>query len=271
MRKCIIVLLFLNLLNLANAQEIVKTYSKLHFNSSYGINIPLTNVLTGEVTDNLFDYSDNSYYWQICSASYFFSPKLGIEASIQLGFTQNTSGRADRFNAQIEKEYSEDYFVTVGSGAEYESTSLFGESVERLYFGLVYRIDKPKYVVMPKISIGVTSFYTDWGSASLKEKGTNIVYELSYDSGKRANNHFTFAPSLTFGYKLSKRMILNMDIIYSFYKTDIEYKKELRNTFTNKITTETFDYKKNINTLTIGVGLIISLRHRPKPSQNPHN
>ena len=114
---------------------------------------------------------------------------------------------------------------------------------------------------MPKLFIGVTSFITDWGRADLKEKGTNSVYELTYDSGKRPNDHFTLAPSVTFGYRLSKRLIANIDILYSYYKTDIVFVKEIRNMFTKEITSQTIDYKKNMHTLTIGFGLIIELKH----------
>lgn len=263
MKKLIVILLFLNLLNFTFAQESSNTYSKWYLKPATGINIPITNLFSGEITDNLFKYDDNSYYWQILSATYFFSSKWGIEFTYQTGHSQNISGRAARFNMELEEKYGDNYFVSPSSGAQYDNFSFIGGSIEKGYLGLVYRLEKPKYIILPKFSIGVTSFYTDWGSADLKEKGTNTVYKLSYDSGKRPNDHFILAPSITFGYRLSKRIIASIDLLYSFYKTDIEFVEELRNTFTDEVLTETIDYKKNIHTLTVGMGLIIELKPAP--------
>jgi outer membrane protein W len=260
MKKLTILLLVLSSLNCAFGQENSNTYSKWYLKPAAGINIPITNLLSGEITDNLFEYDDNSYYWQVISANYFFSSKWGIELTYQAGYSQNISGRADRFNTELEEKYGDDYFVSPSSGAQYDNFTIIGGSIQRGYLGLVYRIEKPKYIILPKVSIGVTSFYTDWGRADLKEKGTNTVYKLSYDSGERPNDHFTLAPSITFGYRLSKRLIANIDVLYSYYKTDIEFTEEIRNTFTEEISFRTIDYKKNMHTLTIGLGLIIELK-----------
>ncbi|MCK9208905.1 MAG: hypothetical protein M0P66_17475 [Salinivirgaceae bacterium] len=263
MKKVIISILFLIFSGLLSAQDSTNTYSKWYIKPAAGINIPITNLLSNEIPDNLFEYDDNSYYWQILSASYFFSSKWGLEFTFQAGHSQSISGRAERFNQDLEEKYGENYFVTASSGAQFDNFSLIGGSIQRGNLGIVYRYEKRKYIFMPKLSIGVTSFYTDWGEADLKEKGTNTVYKLSYDSGKRPNDHFTIAPSFTFGYRLSNRIIANIDILYSYYKTDIEFVEEIRNTFTNEIVTETIDYKKNIHTLTVGFGVIIELKPAP--------
>ncbi len=263
MRKVIISIPFLIFSGLLSAQDSTNTYSKWYIKPGVGVNIPITNLLSNEITDDLFEYDDNSYYWQILSASFFFSAKWGLEFTYQASHSQSISSRAERFNQKLEEKYGETYFVTPSSGAKYDNSSLIGGSIARGYLGIVYRYEKPKYILMPKLSIGVTSFYTNWGKADLKEKGTNTVYKLSYNSGKRPNDHFTIAPSFTFGYRLSKRIIANIDILYSYYNTDIEFVEELRNTFTNKIITETIDYKKNIHTLTVGIGVIIELKPAP--------
>lgn len=259
MKKIIVFLVFTSLLKSAFAQENSSSYSKLYLKPAAGINIPMTNLLSGEITDYLFEYNDNSFYWQILSATYFFSPKWGIDFSYQAGYSNNISSRADKFNREIEKEYSDNYFVTSSSGAQYDDFSLIGGSIERGYLGVVYRLEKPKFIFLSKLSIGVTSFYTDWGKAYLKEKGTNSFYLLSFNSGNRPNDHFSIAPSGTFGYKLSKRLIANLDFLYSYYQTNIEFVKELKNTYTDEISIEIIDYKKKLHTLTIGIGLIIEL------------
>jgi hypothetical protein len=269
MKKLIVLIMFSSLLEYTFSQESSSLYPKLYIKPATGINIPVTSLFSGEVTDYLFEYNDNSFYWQILSASYFISPKWGIEFTYQAGYSIKISSRVDKFNKNIEEKYSANYFVTPSSGAQYGHFSIIGGSIERGYLGLVYRLEKPNFIFLPKLSIGVTSFYTDWGKAYLKEKGANTLYELSYDSGKRPNDHFTIAPSVTFGYRLSKRLIANFDILYSYFHTDIEFIKELRNTYTDEITTETINYKKNMHTLTMGLGLLIEFKPAPNRVDGP--
>ena len=261
MKKIIVLALIFNSFSCVFGQQKANTYSKWYLKPAVGINIPFTKLLNGEITDNLFEYADNSYYWQIISGNYFFLQKWGVEFTYQGGNSHSISGRADRFNSEIVKQYGDTYFVSPSSGAQYDDNSIFSGNIQRGYLGLVYRFEKPNYIILPKLFIGVTSFYTDWGRANLKEKGTNSVYELTYDSGKRPKDQFTLAPSIVLGYRLSERLIANIDILYSYYKTDIEFVKETRNTFTDEKTFQTIDYKKNMHTLTIGFGLIIELKN----------
>lgn len=253
----------LNLINSVFGQVKSNTYYKWYLKPAGGINIPITNLLSGEITDNLFSYSDHSYYLQFLSGNFFFSQKWGVEFTFQACASNSIYGGTDRFSSEIHRKYDKDYFVSPSTseqnGLEYILTENFG----RGYLGVVYRIEKPKYILLPKLFIGVTSFFTNWGSADLKEKGTNTVMKISYSSGAGPNHHFTLAPGFSFGYRISKRVIANIDFIYSYYKTNIEFVEETRNTFTDETSYNTIDYRKNIHTLTIGIGLIIELRPAP--------
>lgn len=260
MKKLFVIILISVFFNSAFGQDNQNTYSKWYLKPAAGQNIPITNLLSGEVTDDLFEYSDNSYYWQVISGNFFFSKNWGLELTYQAGNSSDISGRAARFNKIMQKMYTEDYFVSSSSGAEYDDFNPILGNIERGYLGIVYRIEKTKLILLPKLFIGVTSFYTDWGSADLKEKGTNTVIRISYNSGQRPNDHFTIAPAVTFGYRLSKRLIANIDLLYSYYKTNIEFIEETRNTFTEETSYKIIDYKKNIHTLTIGIGLTIELK-----------
>lgn len=245
--------------NCALGQEKSETYSKWYLKPAVGINIPLTNLLLNEITDNLFEYDNNSYYWQVISGNFFFLKNWGVEFTYQAGNSKNISGRADRFNSEIQNKFGENYFVTPSSGAQYDDSNIILGNIERGYLGIVYRIEKYRFIFLPKLMIGVTSFYTDWGKADLKERGTNTVLKISYTSGKRPNDHFTIAPAVTFGYRISKRFIVNLDFLYSHFKTNIEFIEKTRNVFTEEVSYKSIDYKKNINTLSIGIGLIVVL------------
>lgn len=259
MRKLILGMLLLAMPAYMFAQTETDNYTRWYLKPAVGLNIPLTHLLSDRITDNLVDYDDNSFYWQVLSATYFVSPKFGIDLTIQAGHSFDISGRAARFNSDLKEMYSDKYFVSPRSGAEYDDFSPILGSIERGYLGLVYRIEKPKYLILPKILIGVTSFYTDWGSADLKEKGSNTMYVLTYDSGKRPNDHLMISPSVSLGYRFSKRILANLDIFYSIYKADFDYQEELRNAFTDVVLVKNMGYHKTIHTLTIGMGMIIEL------------
>jgi len=257
MKKLFIGLLLLNLCQGLIAQENSPGYSKWYLKPAAGVNLPVTKLLTGEITDHLLEYDDFSFYGQLIAGGYFFNSTWGLEFSFQPGYSGKLSGRADKFANDLELKYGDTYFVTVGSGAAYSQSDFSGGAIQRGFFGLVYRIEKPHMVILPKFSIGVTSFYTDWGSAVLKEKGTNTLLKLRYDPGQRPNDHFTLAPSVTIGYRLSKRVLATVDAMYSYCKTDIVFTEELRNSFTEEVSYRSFDYDRHLHTFTIGLGLIV--------------
>ena len=237
-------------------QDSLAYKSKWQTRLLFGTHIPMTKLLQGTETDYLFQYADNSYYWQILSVSYFFHKHWGLEFNYQAGTSSKIRQRGDNFTAFMQSEYNENYYVSPSTGALYDDFNFFSGDIERGYLGVVYRFETNKFYVYPKFAIGVTSFYTDWGGADLKEKNSNIEYKINYSSGKRPNDHFTLAPSVSFGYKIARRFYFNADITFSYYKTDIVYEKTTTNLYTNERTIEHFDYKKGISTLSLGAGLI---------------
>ncbi len=229
-----------------------------------GTNVPITKLLQGTDIDYLFQYDDHSYYWQI-SLSYFFHKHWGIEFNYQAGTSNSLretaenktiTKRADDFISSMQSEYGDKYYVHSGTAGMYDDSNFYSGDIERIYIGTIYRFETNKFYVYPKFSIGITSFYTDWGRADLKEKNSNKEYRVSYSSGKTPNEYFTFAPSMSFGYKVCNRLYINADIMLSYYKTNIVYEKKFTNLYTKESITEYFDYKKNIFTLSMGAGLI---------------
>ena len=230
-----------------------------------GTNIPITKLLQGAETDYLFQYDDNSYYWQILSLSYFFHKHWGLEFNFQAGTSSRLreksdnnliTKRADNFNTNMQSQYGDNFYVNSGTGAEYDDFNFFSGDIQRGYLGIIYRFETDKFYVYPKFSIGVISFNTDWGRADLKEKNSNIEYKVYYSSGKVSNDHFTLAPSVSFGYKILNRIYLNADVMLSYYKANIAYEKTTTNLYTSENTVEHFEYKKGISTLSLGAGLI---------------
>jgi len=232
-----------------------------------GTNIPMIKLLQGAETDYLLQYDDNSYYWQIISVSYFFHKHWGLEFNYQAGTSSRIRQRGENFITNMQSMYSDKHYVSPRTGAIYNNNFFEGD-ISRGYLGVIYRFETDKFYLYPKFAIGVTSFMTDWGSADLKEKNSNIEHSILYLNEKRratgalatSTDHFTLAPSVSFGYKIAKRFYFNADIIFSYYKTNIVYEKTTTNLYTSERIVEHFNYKRGISTLSLGAGLIFVIR-----------
>ena len=241
-------------------QSNASAFSKWYVKPAVGINIPLTRFKAGETTDLLIEYNDNSFYWQLISGNYFFHRNWGLEFTFQASSYSGALDKNRLFNQEMYRQYADDYFVSPSSSGQYDRFDFFGGNVGRGYLGVVYRLEQPKFILLPRFFVGVTSFYSNWARTKLKEKGTNTILEVFHTSGEKPNDYLTLSPALTVGYRLSRRMIANLDCQYSYFKTDITFKESIRNTFTESTTVRTFDYHKNIHTLTTGIGVIFELR-----------
>ena len=248
-------------------QESLTYNSKWQTKLLVGTNIPMTKLLQGAETDYLLQYDDNSYYWQILSITYFFHKHWGLEFNYQAGTSSRIRQRGDNFMSNLQSKYNDDYYVSPSTGAIYNNNFFEGD-ISRGYLGVIYRFETNKFYLYPKFAIGLTSFMADWGSTDLKEKNSNIEHSISYLNEKRREtgalatsaDHFTLAPSVSFGYKIAKRFYFNADIMLSYYKTNIIYEKTMTNLYTNGRTVEQFDYRKGISTLSLGAGLIFVIR-----------
>jgi len=246
--------------------------SKWQTRVNVGTNIPITKLFQGTNIDNLFEYDDNSFYWQILSITYFFNKHWGLEFNYQAGTSSRLrergnkyyTKRIDSFITNMQSELNDMYYVRSIDmyGTHYDDFNFFRGDIRRVLFGFIYRFETDKIYVYPKLSFGTISFYTDWYQSNLKEKNSNNEYSISVSSFKipNVNEYLTIIPSVSFGYKITNRLYFNSEIKLSYFKPDIEIKKEFTNLFTKESTLEYFDYKNNIFTLSLGVGFIFVIR-----------
>lgn len=241
-------------------QDTLAYKSKMQIRVLGGANIPITTFMQGTALDYLLLYDDHSYNWQILSLSYFFSKHWGVEANIQASSSDKIADRPHNFFESMKLEYGDRYSVhSFSSDYNYSENILIG-SITKSYIGAVYRLETNKFYMYPKLAIGMTSLSTDKNSVKLKELNSNNEYEVSFSSKKSTNHYFTLAPSVSFGYKIFKRIYLNADVTLSYFKTGIEFKKDLRNLYTNESVVEYFDYKNDVLTLSLGAGVIFVLK-----------
>jgi hypothetical protein len=247
-----------------SAQATIEKYkSRWQVKQAFGYNVPLTKLLKGEVTDYLIDAGDRGIYWQVLSATHFFSKHWGIEFNYQLTHSKDNRKRIEHFVGHITPEYA-NYHQQVYTTAEYDRFSIVDGDIERGQLGLIYRLESDRFFAYPKLSIGITSFYTDYGAVMLKEKNTNnvkaIIYTQDSSPGSSPVDHFSLAASSAMGYKLSNRFFVNMDIATSWYKPNFSFLKTTTDRYTGHQTEETIDYKNHIFTLSGGIGIIFVIR-----------
>jgi hypothetical protein len=240
-----------------------KDRSKWQLRPSFGLNFPLTKLFNDTPSDNLINYSDGmTFYLQGAGVSWFFREHWGIEINVQASYSSETNARkrSERFSGMLQNEYQDKYFVTTSSNASFGEEDIVGGSVQRGLIGINYRRDIGRFFIYPKLAIGVTSFNTDRRNAFLKEKNSNTLLKVEYSARIRPNDHFTTAGSLIAGYKLSKRVFFNFEIMTSYYRADFTFTKTTTDLNSGQSSLEMIYYGKDMFTLSLGTGLIIVLR-----------
>lgn len=232
---------------------------------SVGYNIA-GNLFIGQETDPLLQFHHNALYWQLISASWFFSQRWGIDLIYQGMHSPQIRGRDQKFRDMITGLHQDRYFVTPATGAFFEEVGLISGSFERGTLGIIYRIEHNSLLLYPRLSLGVTSFYTDWGNAYLKEKNTNRVHYLSYSPGSIPNDFLTLGVSALAGVRLSPNWLFHLDLATYWYRARLGYEKSLTDLFTLEKSTETIAYRKNMINLSLGTGLIIVLKNKKDQS-----
>jgi len=242
----------------AFSQEVIKPM-KWVVRPSFGISLPITTLSTGYITDDLVGFDGQTYYGQFISTTYFFN-HWGLEFSLAGNHSSKLEGRFDRFRAVVEDKYSGNYFVSVNSGGQYPASNFISGAIEKGSLGPVYKVEKNRWVIIGRAMIGVTSFDTDWGSASLKGKGSNELIEIGWDTGRPVKDFFTFNPSFTLGYRVFDRIVLDFDLNYRIYNIDFDYTETTENLNTKDITTQNYSYSNLINEFSVGFGLMIVIK-----------
>ncbi len=228
------------------------------------MNMPLQKMFQEEVTDHLLGYDDRSVYWQVLNLTYFFHQRWGVSVSYQPMTSGRISKRDERFRQQLEQMHGDHYFVEASTGAAFEEFSLFSGHFERGFIGIVYRTETDRFYIYPQLSVGVTSWSTDWGSAFLKKKNSNEVYRLLYETEdeRRVKDRIMLASSVSAGYKLLKDVYLNFDLMLNYAPNKFTYISTLTDLNTHTVATGSMPYRRDIFNFSAGAGIIVVLTRR---------
>ena len=127
-----------------------------------GLNIPLTNLNQNKITDYFIEYSSESKLVPSISAIWFIRKRFGVEADLKFVYFNDGRSTGDNFQKFANNEYGENYYVKA-------SSPINNNFIPVISVGMVYRIETEHFYFYPKFSIGITSFYSNWGGIDLKE------------------------------------------------------------------------------------------------------
>src|SRR5690554_6177711 len=163
-----------------------------------GLNKPFPNMNQNKVTDYFIEYSSESTIVPSLSAIWFIRKRFGVEADLKFIYFNDKKRNSIKLQEYANNKYGDNYYVQATSPID-------NNFIPVITFGMVYRIETEHFYFYPKLSIGVISFYSNWGEIDLIEKNSNNEFKISYSQGKIAKDNFTLVPAVTMGYKLTDR------------------------------------------------------------------
>ncbi|RZL44790.1 MAG: hypothetical protein EOP00_19005 [Pedobacter sp.] len=212
-------------------------------------------------SDELIGYSGSAAYIQPMSVSYFWKKRWGMEFAFQFLQKNDLAARAERFERFVGQRYDNEYFVDAYSGDE-----LYGGTppVTQGWLALVYRYEKGKFLVYPKVLVGLISYEPGLGNAWLKKINANNIASLGISPENPLLERGMFGASSTFGYKLSKRFFLNAELMLSHFNNNVVYNYTFKDISTGIENKEIISYKKNIYIMNVGIGLTYVFKYKDK-------
>ncbi len=226
------------------------SYVKWTFNAGGGVHIPITKLKVGSLSDELIQYSNGGFYYQPLLSSIYWSEHWGIDIIGQFSLLQPQDRQSDRIHQYVLSNFQEDYFILNESESNRKKSS-----VEKILFGLCYRINKNRFQTNTKVYIGYSSFYIDWYSADLKEKDSNVYRKIDFTASERPIDAGTIAIGVSESYRFYKRFSVRADFMYAYFRSNFSISQTNKNLYTEEIIEEVHSYKRGIHSISLGLGI----------------
>ncbi|MEM1003529.1 MAG: hypothetical protein AAGH46_12860 [Bacteroidota bacterium] len=221
--------------------------------TNVGMLIPLTKLKTGAITDPLIEYENRSIYWQAVNVNVFFN-HVGINLTLQISPHIDEEDGDRQVAEALRQRFGEDYFIT--SNALPPLVRSINANIHP-YLGVAFTKRWKRWALIPKFQLGFTSFNINPASYSLKQKDSNRLLEVAYlyntKRGPQAN--FSLMMGCITEFSLTEKLLLDFNVQYFVFKSRFFYTESIRDTFTEEIEAQEFDYRNWIHMLSIGIGV----------------
>ena len=227
-----------------------------YYHPSFGGVFPASSHKTGYITDHLLEYGSEKAYAQFFGMGIFFK-NVGLEGSFSLSPVTGRRAAQRHFSDEVNAIYSDRYYTTIASGNLYSYDDGSEDAVVRASVGPTYKIERNWWILVCRAMVGGMSVNTNSGSARLKAKGTNELMHVKWSTNDASKDFFSINPSVTFGCRLGKRLILDIDISSWIYKTDFTYSEDRTNEVSGALVTKSYRYNHLARDISLGVGLML--------------
>ncbi len=240
------------------AQNTKEHFSRWQLTPSIGYAYSPTTIYNGAITDHLIRYDFSTPYYQIFSGAYFPFHHFGAEILLQTAYSNDGINHNAAFTSNLENLYANDYYISSSTGSEPGGVALGEGNAYRYIFGLIYRVETDRIQFLIKARLAQQALFINSAQVKLKEKGTNTVLNLDFEVNHNSSA-ISIGPAITIGYRLSKYLLLHLDLAYYYTKYDFNYSETLANPLSGESTTTYHPYQYNLNLFSSGIGLIIEL------------
>ncbi len=123
--------------------------------------------------------------------------------------------------------------------------------------GPSYKIEKNRFIFVGRMMVGAVSIATNSGRVRLKEKNTNELLHIDWDTEYANKDCFSVNPSFTFAYRVNRRITFDLDLDAWFYNTDVTYIESVTNAVSGSLITKEYEYNHFMNDISIGLGIMV--------------
>lgn len=229
---------------------------RFFYRPSVGAVLPTRSFSTNDIPGNLIGSQFQNIYCQPLAIGFFYR-NIGLEGQIMVSPAGNPRSRHAQFVKNINLEYGNRYYASIYSSARDDYLEKSSDPIVRGSLGPSYKVERNRLVFVGRMMVGVVSIITDWGRVRLKEKGTNELLGISWDTQYATKDCFSFHPSFTLAYRVNRRITFNLDLDSWLYKADITYKETATNAVSGSITTSQYNYSHFMNDVSAGLGIMV--------------
>jgi len=220
-----------------------------------GFRAPVKKYFKGDLLDDRLSLKEKSLTVDI-THYYFFARNWGAFWNMQID-PSNTKGRRNSDALRFARYEDDYYFLNEWSRNP-------ANLDERMVWGLSYRLERERWRIFTSLGIGFTEFEAveDW--RYLKQKNTNLYYDVELLWNRNLNDpdiqtSFLAAAGVLGGYRLNKRFTAVLNLKLARAKTNFEYRLEKTNQLTGQKTVEdTYSYRRASLDLTASAGIMFT-------------
>lgn len=232
-------------------------YSRVNISPSIGYSIPSAHISKGKMIDYLHTYSLGGLTWQVFAGEFFINSHWGVAVAYPMYIHSENGDKNKLIEDKLNADFGDEYFLQ-----EMELTNDIGDISIRALFGPTYRFEKGKAYFQTKLLFGISKFNTQDLDAYFKEKNSNNYFKYSVRSFGQSDDFFTVSPDFVFGYRVLNRFILNLNMQYYYFKSNLIVTEEFVNLYDGSGTMTEENDRSSIHSLSVSLGLTIELSRK---------